>query len=211
MIDTQITSDQTADYINDYFVSIGPNLSKNNKEKWDYNGSSTNSQLDDIQTNIDEVIKLCNNININKSSCIENLSAEVLRDAFLAIPDKVTELFNCSFKSSTIPTSWKIAKVTPLQKPGNKNEVSYLRPVSLLPLPSQLIEQIVHAPIYDHYNNNKLLKERQGEFRPNYSTMSTTAHFLNDIYSAMNGKEISMAVFIDAMKAFDTVDHDILI
>ena len=190
MIDTQITSDQTADYINDYFVSIGPNLSKNNKEKWDYNGSSTNSQLDDIQTNIDEVIKLCNNININKSSCIENLSAEVLRDAFLAIPDKVTELFNCSFKSSIIPTSWKIAKVTPLQKPGNKNEVSYLRPVSLLPLPSQLIEQIVHAPIYDHYNNNKLLKERQGEFRPNYSTMSTTAHFLNDIYSAMNGKEI---------------------
>ena len=133
---------QTADFINDFFVNIGPNLSKNIKEAWKFNGHHTDLLLDDINTNIEEVTKLCNNININKSSCIENLSAEILRDAFLAIPEKITELFNCSFISSQIPASWKVAKVTPLQKPGNTKDVSNLRPVSLLPLPSKLIEKI---------------------------------------------------------------------
>ena len=209
--DKQVDNKQTADFINDFFVSIGPNLSKNNKERWNYYGHHTDLILEDIYTSIEEVINLCNNININKSSCIENLSAEVLRDAFLAVPEKITELLNCSFNSSIIPTSWKVAKVTPLQKPGNSKEVSNLRPVSLLPLPSKLIEKIVHNRIHNHCNTNKLLDKRQGGFRPNHSTTSTTAYFINDLYKAINEKQVSIAVFIDAMKAFDTVNHQILL
>ena len=209
--DSIVPPEETADFINNFFVNIGPNLSKNNNEKWEFEGKNTNHILQDIFTDIDEVSKLCNHININKSSCIVNLSAEIIRDAFLAISDKITDLFNCSFNTSSMPASWKVAKVTPLQKPGNKTEVSNLRPVSLLPLPSKLIEEIVHARIYDHCNSNKLLDERQGGFRPNYSTTSTTAYLLNDLYKAMNEKKISVAVFIDAMKAFDTVNHQILL
>ena len=208
--DKEVDLKQTADFINDFFVNIGPNLSKNIKEAWKFNGHHTDLLLDDISTNIEEVTKLCNNININKSSCIENLSAEILRDAFLAISEKITELFNCSFISSQIPASWKVAKVTPLQKPGNTKDVSNLRPVSLLPLPSKLIEKNVHNRIYNHCNANKLLDEMQGGFRPNHSTTSTTAYFFNDLYKAINEKQISIAVFIDAMKAFDTVNHPIL-
>ena len=194
-----------------FFVNIGPNLSKNNKTIWKYIGNETNHKMEDIYTDVNEVEKLCKNININKSSCIENLSAEVVRDAFLAIADKITNLFNCSFTNSNIPASWKVAKVTPLQKPGNKNHVSNLRPVSLLPLPSKLIEKIVHARIYEHRNTNKLLDEKQGGFRPNHSTTSTTAYFSNDLYIAMNVKLINIAVSINAMKAFDTVNHTILL
>ena len=139
------------------------------------------------------------------------MSSEILRDAFTCIPNKITDLFNLSFTNSEIPESWKVAKVTPLQKAGNKKEVSNLRPVSLLPLPSKLIEKIAHKRIYDYCNNNKLLEERQGGFRPNHSTTSTTAYFLNDLYKAMNEKNVSIAVFIDAMKAFDTVNHEILL
>ena len=121
------------------------------------------------------------------------------------------ELFNLSFTNSEIPDCWKVAKITPLQRAGNKKDVSNLRPVSLLPLPSKLIEKIVHNRIYTYWNNNKLLEERQGGFRPNHSTVSTTAYFINDLYKAMNGKQASIAVFIDAMKAFDTVNHEILL
>ena len=157
------------------------------------------------------MIQLCKNININKSSCVENISSEIMRDAFLVIPDKMTELFNLSFTSSEIPKAWKIAKVTPLQKPGNKNDVGNLRPVSLLPLPSKLIEKIVHSRIYQHCEKNNILDARQGGFRPNHSTIHTTAMFINDIYTAMNDKNISIAVYIDAMKALDTVNHNILL
>ena len=206
-----IEQNKTADFINDFFINIGPNLARGNEENWAFSGRGTNLVLDDMGTNVDEVTKLCNNINTNKASCVDNISSQVLKDAFLCVVDKITELFNLSFAKSEIPDSWKIAKVTPIPKTGNKKDVSNLRPVSLLPLPSKLIEKIVHKRIYTYCNNNKLLEERQGGFRPNHSTTSTTAYFLNYLYTAMNNKEFSVAVFIDAMKAFDTVNHEILL
>ena len=167
--------------------------------------------LDDIETNLDEIIKLCREININKSSCIEHLSCEILRDAFLAKPEILMELFNLSFERSEIPNEWKVAKVTPLPKAGNSNDVSNLRPISLLPLPSKMIEKIVHNRIYNHCNDNNLLDPKQGGFRPKHSTISTTAFYINDIYNAMNNNEVTLSVYIDAMKAFDTVNHEILL
>ena len=158
-----------------------------------------------------EIIKLCKEININKSSCIDHLSSEILQDAFLIIPEKLTEVFNLSFGNAVIPKSWKLAKVTPLQKPGDKNNVGNLRPVSLLPLPSKLIEKIAHNRIYIHCENNNILDDRQGGFRPGHSTAQTTTLFLNDIYTAINNNETTIAIYIDAMKAFDTVNHQILL
>ena len=173
--------------------------------------NKTDFILDDIRTTIEEVVNLCKNININKSSSIPNISSEVLRDAFLAIPDIVTEIFNLSFEHAEIPDEWKIAKVTPLPKAGKSNNVSNLRPISLLPLPSKLIEKkIVHNRIYNHCNDNNLSDKKQGGFRPNHSTTSTTSFYINDIYEAMNKKQVTVSVYIDAMKAFDTVNHDIL-
>ena len=112
-------------------------------------------------TNEIEILELCKEININKSSSIEHLSGEIIRDAFVTIPSKVAELFNLSFIKSEIPVDWKIAKVTPLPKAGDSRNVSNLRPVSILPLPSKLIEKIVHERGYNHCNNNKLLDEKQ--------------------------------------------------
>ena len=116
-----------------------------------------------------------------------------------------------SFELSEVPDIWKVARVTPIPKAGNSNNVSNFRPISLLPLPSKLIEKIVHNRIYTHCNNNNRLDKKQGGFRPNHSTVSTTALYINDIYEAMNNDELTISVYIDAMKAFDTVNHNILI
>ena len=124
----------TALYINDFFINIGPKLAQSCNKTWHYAGTISENSLENIATDIEEVTMLCKNININKSSCIDFLSSEILRDAFLAGPEKIVNLFNISFTSSEIPDSWKIGKVTPLQKPGDKNRVNNLRPISLLPL-----------------------------------------------------------------------------
>ena len=205
-----IDSDNTADFINDYFTNIGPNLAKKLGKPWSFVNEKPYEILDELLTNEIEILELCKEINSNKSSSIEHLSSEIIRDAFIAIPSKVAKLFNLSFIKSEFPVDWKIAKVTPLPKTGHSRNVSNLRPVSILPLPSKLIEKIVHKRVYNHCNNNKLLDQKQGGFRPNHSTISTTSYFINDLYTAMNNNEITIAVYIDAMKAFDTVNHNIL-
>ena len=207
----EIEENETAQYINDFFVNIGPNLAKKCDQPWRFDGVPCADNIDFISTNLDEIIKLCKEININKSSSIEHLSSEILRDAFLAVPEKLLDLFNLSFELAEIPPDWKIAKVTPIPKAGNSGSVGNLRPVSLLPLPSKLIEKIVHNRIYKHCENNNILDERQGGFRPKHSTCIITAHFINDIYKAMNNNKILIATYIDAMKAFDTVNHQILL
>ena len=89
-----ISEENTASYINDFFVNIGPNLAKNCNQPWNFDGTPCDATLPNFETDLDEVVKLCQKININKSSCIDNLSSEIIRDAFLAVPDKVTRLQN---------------------------------------------------------------------------------------------------------------------
>ena len=118
-----IDENNTAQFINDFFVNIGPNLAKKCDQPWRFDGNPCLNNIDFIQTNEDEIIRLCKDININKASCIEHLSSEIIRDAFLAIPGKIVELFNLSFALAEIPRDWKTAKVTPLPKAGNSNNV----------------------------------------------------------------------------------------
>ena len=184
---------------------------KNCTKPWQYTGEICEQHLADIETTPVEVTEICKNININKSSCMDNLSGKILRDAFLAIPDKLALLFNNCFSTATKPTVWKYAKITPLPKGGDSQVVSNYRPISLLPLLSKLIEKIVHKNIYNHLLQWNLLHERQNGFRPGYSTVSTCSYFTNDLCVANNNNETTIAVFIDAMKAFDTVNHQIFI
>ena len=136
-----VGSDDTANFINVFFTGIGPKLAQQYKTPWNYEGVEANVTMGDIVTDVNEILNLCKNININKSSSIDHLSSEILRDAFLSIPLKIVELFNLSFNLGEIPKEWKIAKVTPLPKSGNSKDVSNLRPLSILPLPSKLIEK----------------------------------------------------------------------
>ena len=89
--------------------------------------------------------------------------------------------------------------------------VSNYRPISLLPLLSKLIEKIVHKRIHHYLDEFDLLDQRQGGFPPKHSTARTCSHFVNNLYTVMNNNKFTIAVFIDAMKAVDTVNHSILL
>ena len=95
--------ENTANYINTFFTNIGPNLARKYDTGWDFGGVCTEMTLANIETNLHEIIKLCKDININKSSSIDNLSNKILRDAFMAIPDKVVDLFNLLFELAEVP------------------------------------------------------------------------------------------------------------
>ena len=120
-------------------------------------------------------------------------------------------IFNLSFANGLFPDVWKRATIIPLYKGGTKTEVSNYRPVSLLPLPGKLLEMIVHANLLHFLEANKIISDKQGGFRKGFSTATSIADLTDSLFSTINNNHISLAAFIDLRKAFDTVDHRILL
>ena len=122
--------------------------------KFDRNNVPTFNQLDSlmgaIERNHDEILELVKNINTNKSSEVVYISSRILKEAFLVLIDKLVSCFNLSFITGIFPDAWKLAKITPLYKGGQKNQINNYRPISLLPLSGKLIEKIIHNRI-SHY------------------------------------------------------------
>ena len=167
--------------------------------------------MGDISTNYDEILGLCKNINTNYTSAVDYLSSRILKDAFLVLVDKLVICFNLSFSIGNCPDAWKLAKITTRHKGGQKNQINNYRPISLLPLPGKLKEKIFHNRISSYLEENKLLNPEQNGFRPNHSTKDTVAKFTDDIATNINDNNCTIATFIDFRKAFDTVNHQILL
>ena len=123
-----ISLNDTAEHINNYFVGIGPKFASNFNIPWTYAGTTTHFEIPEFIITPETILTAAKYINIKKSSAIPYVSSKVIKDAFLAIPDKFAYLFNLSLVSSTFPTAWKKAIVTPLPKPGDRANVSNYRP-----------------------------------------------------------------------------------
>ena len=122
----------------------------------------------------------------------------------------MTFLINLSLKIYTFPNEWKISKVTPIYKDGPKDDPSNYRPISILCSVSKILEKIVHEQIYAFLRSGGRLVESQSGFRRGHSTATCLIDFL-DIYWGMDEGLCSGVLFLDLKKAFDTVDHWILL
>ena len=163
-----------------------------------------------ISTEIEEVIGLCREIDILKSSGLEILSARLCKDAFLALSEQLVHNV-CSLSSAKFPKDWKVAKIVPLFKGVDRENINNYRPVSLLPLPGKILEKIAHNTITQFLEGRDLLSASQGGFRKGFSTISTIADLIDDLFTAVNFGDLSIATFIDLKKAFNTVDTQILL
>ena len=117
-------------------------------------------------------------------------------------------LYNNILAAGIYPGKWKIATVTPIP---NATHPTDLRPILLLPVPGKLLEKHITDKIVCLLEDNKLLSDKQSGFRKGKSTSSSFSKFLDDILNDLNNSHINVAAYLDVKKAFDSINHKILL
>jgi hypothetical protein len=123
----------------------------------------------------------------------------------------ITHLINHSFTTCTFPNNWKKARVTPIFKAGDPAEPGNYRPISILPVISKVIERVVFDQLYKYLNDNNLIYVNQSGFRPSFSTATALINISEDWYNEIDNGNIIGLCMLDLKKAFDTVNHNILL
>ena len=120
-------------------------------------------------------------------------------------------LINLSFSTGVFPDLLKIANIIPVLKKGDRQDYSNYRPISLISNLSKLIEKLAHKSLYNFLEKYSLLFEKQYGFRMKMSTNHALIEITNKIQEACDKGSFTCGVFLDFKKAFDTVNHNILL
>ena len=127
------------------------------------------------------------------------------------IVSPLAELINKSFQSGIFPDIFKIAKVIPIFKSESRVLCNNYRPISLLSNISKLIEKLMHKRVYSFLEQQNFFYNAQFGFRLSLSTNNALMSITENIQSQLDQNKFCAGVFVDLKKAFDTVDHEILL
>ena len=126
------------------------------------------------------------------------------------IIDSLTYIFNLCTEKNHYPSAFKKAKVIPLPKTRDKTNLTDYRPISLLSVLSKLLEKHVHVQLNDYLENHLFIHPFQSGFRCKHSCSTALVRLTHSWLTAMNRSEVSGVIFLDLKKAFDLVDHNIM-
>ena len=212
------TNSSIAEAFNLHYANVGPNLFK----KINYNGNKTvetylrstvTTQFEFDLVTDHEVLKLIGEILPKTSSGYDNISSKVLKQFAPIIHPAIRLIINQSLITGIFPKNLKHALVSPIYKGKNSDPQEFVnyRPISLLPTLSKVIEKVVQAQLHKYMSENNLFTNSQYGFRSNHSTEHAAIEFVDRVAQKLDEGEIPFSIFIDLSKAFDTLDHNILL
>ena len=211
-----ITESKTiANEVNKFFVNIGPETEK--KVPKVTHISPLNFLKDRIQNNFtiatisqSDVFDVISKLP-NKGTGPASIPLKLLKIAADLISVPLCHIINTSFSTGVFPDVLKVAKVLPLHKGGSTEDLNNFRPISLLSIFDKIIEKLMHKNLYEFLELNNILYANQFGFRKKNSTAHALMEITERIKESIDNSNYGCGIFIDLRKAFDTVNHKILL
>ena len=207
-------ANQIADHFNSYFTNVGPTLDKKIpltqtspisfiKQKCMHNIFLNPCSESEVAKIIDK-LKIC-------ASGYDNLPSVLLKENKTIFIPILTHVINLSLSQGVFPKQLKIASILPIFKAGASSSVSNYRPISLLTSISKIFERIFCTRLSAFLTKYQILYHLQFGFRPNHSTQLAMITLLEQIITSLDKGHFTIGIFLDFSKAFDTVNHQILL
>jgi len=205
----------SANEFNEFFAKIGhstyeqtnASISKQNTVSIRPSANSFRPQPVQIET----VILTIKHLRETKSVGVDGIALRFLRDSLPAVAYYLTVIINTSLVTGEFPSLWKHGIITPVFKSGDKDEVNNYRPITILPILSKVLEKIVADQLTTFLETHDLLSITQHGFRSKLSTETALLQITNNIYENIDNNRINLLTLCDLSKAFDSVNHEILI
>ena len=184
-----------ATIFNHYFHSVFSNNNNNNNNNNsnknsaispNHNSRENDSTLEDIHFTPEDVCSILANLDISKAMGIDGIPNHILKSYSLSLYEPVHHLFHQCYTQSRLPHEWKVHKITPIYKAGDKTSVKNYRPISLLCCISKVFKRIIYNSTFNHISTQ--ISANQFGFLRHRSTTQQLVIFLNTILTAFNCK-----------------------
>ena len=175
--------------------------------------NGTDSRFELNATSVSKVLALLSKLCKSKATGLDKILARFRRESADLIANHlhVCAIFNQSIVSGIFPDEWKLSKVIPLFKHGERSDLNNYRPISVIPVVAKVFERIIYDQLYNYFHENNLISRHQSGFRLLHSCVTALLEATDDWPYNIDQASVNAVVFLDLKQAFDTVDHDILL
>lgn len=204
-----------ANSFNQFFTKIGRNLAasvpNSNTSPLTFMPPVCNNTFHFTPISRKEIEDQIEQINAKKSTGPFSIPVYILKLIKSQISAPLQLIFNNSLLLGIVPESFKLASITPVFKKGSQLNVNNYRPISLLSTFNKILEKLVYKRLIEFINKNNILYNKQFGFRSKHSTLQAILSITDKIQQAVEENQYSCGIFLDLSKAFDTVNHDLLL
>ena len=216
---TQQVTNIPADILNKHFSTVAEKTILQDKSKEndlsylkkfiDSKDFKTSFKLDpmtisDVSTGLSSLKKSC-------TRDLDGLDGNILKLASLVIIESLTYLYNLCIDKNCFPSKFKQAKIIPIHKSGDTADPTNYRPISILSYLSKPLEKHIYKHLHTYLCNNNFFHENQSGFRRNHSCHTALVHLVDNLLLNINKNEFTGILFVDFAKAFDVIDHSLLL